>query len=249
MHLKHLAHAVAAATLLATPSFAIDGVSTDFSNGAEGWTGPQGVGGATTIDLVTGTPAPSLRTVFNNFGITFANDDAAWTGDYTTSPFSFSVDVDSQVVGGFFPATRDMVLELRDYDNPPTGFPYVSVFYDLGDISTGSVTPTGGVAGSGFVNLAVTVEDPTQADLPTGWGGYGAENPVTFEPELPAGRTFANVLAGVDEVALTTLTPGFFFSFNDYNVALDNPTITLVPEPTSAMAALIGAGVFLRRRR
>ncbi len=249
MNTTHLSTTLAALALAAAPTLAIDNVTTTFDNGVEGWIGPQGLGGSTGIDGTTGTPAPSFRTVFNNFGISFRNDSADWAGDYTTAPFTFSVDVQSELVGGFFPVIRDMVVEFRDLDNPQNGLPYTSVFYDLADIATGTVTPTGGTASSGFVNLSVAVEDPTQEALPAGWGGYGAEDPVTFEPILPDGRTFANVLAEVDEVVLTTITPGFFFSFNDYNVAIDNPTITVVPEPTTAAVALMAGGLLLRRRK
>jgi hypothetical protein len=37
-------------------------------------------------------------------------------------------------------------------------------------------------------------------------------HPVTFELTLPAGVTFADVLAGVDEFAVTGAVPGFFFT-------------------------------------
>jgi hypothetical protein len=98
------------------------------------------------------------------------------------------------------------------------------------------------------VNYSVTIDDPNSDILPPGWGGFGAEDPDTFEPILPEGVTFADVLSGVDEIAFTTIQPGFFFSFDDYDVTLDNITISTIPAPGSAV--LLGAGgLFAARRR
>ena len=71
--------------------------------------------------------------------------------------------------------------------------------------------------------------DPTQTDLPQGWGGSGDEDPNTFEPILPADRTFADVLAGVDEVVFTTFVPGFFYGFTNFDLQVDNVSVRSVP--------------------
>ena len=87
--------------------------------------------------------------------------------------------------------------------------------------------------------LGVTIDDPTATALPAGWGGYGAEDPVTFEPVLPAGRTFASVLASVDEIRFTTYEPGYFFGFTNFDLRFDNIVVASpVPEPTSLAAAV-----------
>ena len=220
-------------------------ISTTFDGGVtNGWQGPQGLGGSTSIDTTLGNPAPSLRTQFNNFGITFYNDsDPGYVRDYSQAPFTFSVDALTQVVNFFGTATsRDLVLEFRDYDNAGS-YPWVSVWYDLGDL----VDPAVGGTGQ-WESYSVTVTDPTSTTLPPGWGGTGDEDPVTFEPRLPANRTFADVLAGVDEVALTTLTPGFVYGFTDFDVALDNINLTIIPEP-AGLALLVPAAALLMRRR
>jgi len=249
-HLSKLAFAGVVAA--AVPAAAVETITSAFDDGPDGWVGPQGLFGQTEVDGNTGSPAPSFRTEFTDFGITFRNGGPAWAGDYTRAPFAFSVDVESTLIagGGFIPGliVRDFVLELRDYDNPAEGYPYTAVWYDLADIETGQVTPTGGIGQSGFVTLTTLVPDPTSSELPPGWRGAGFEN-ENFEPVLPPGRTFADVLAGVDEVALTTLTPGFFFTSNEYNVAIDNPTLTFIPEPTATLAAVAAGGLALRRRR
>jgi hypothetical protein len=71
----------------------------------------------------------------------------------------------------------------------------------------------------------VTIDDPSMIELPTGWGGYGAEDPDTFEPILPENRTFTDVLAGADAIVFTTFQPGFFFSEAFFQMRLDNITI------------------------
>lgn len=231
-----------------TTTQAANTTTTTFTNSdTQGWTGTGGFGGATFVDLADGNPLPSFRTSFPDFaifGITFANEtNPAFLGDYTHMPFTFSVDAKTRIVGSFTPTVRDLILELRDYDNPPQGFQYVSVFYDLGDLRD----PNAGGSGL-WENNSVSVSDPTQAALPPGWGGTGAEDPVTFEPILPPGRTFASVLAGVDEVALTTFRPGFFYIDLFFDVSVDNISLTFVPEP-GALSLLACAGLLVVRRR
>ena len=243
-----LAPALAAAALLVAPAAFGQTVTTTFDNGVtNGWEGTQGGGGSSFIDATLGNPAPALRTIFNNFGIEFTNNTSPdYVRDYSAAPFTFSVDVLTQNVNFFGQdVSRDLILEFRDFDNTVQGYPYVSVWYDLGDL----VDPD--IGGSGqWETLSVTVADPTATDLPAGWGGYGDEDPVTFEPILPAFRTFADVLAGTDQVVLTTYRPGFFYGFTDFDVAVDNIALTIVPEPASALglAGLAGAALLRRRR-
>jgi hypothetical protein len=211
---------------------------------ASGWEGPQGLGGSTIVDPHLGNPGGSLHTIFNDFGITFSTTtNEAFLGDYTALPVvQLGLDVKTQFLNFFgMDVTREFVVELRDFDNPPDGLPWTSVWYKLGVLDA---------ADAGWHTWSVTIDDTSALDLPPGWGGYGAEDPETFEPELPADRTFASVLAGVDEVAFTTLVPGFFFGFADHDVAIDNVFIKPVPEPsTFALAGLGLAGVAVARLR
>jgi hypothetical protein len=216
--------------------------SVDFSNGPEGWVGPTGPGGATFIDVGDGNGAPSLRTQFNDFGITFRNDsNPAFIGDYTQdASVTFSVDVIARQVSFFgLPAPRVFIIELRDYDNAEPGYPWTSVYYELGVLNEND---------PGWHTWSVTIDDTGSSALPAGWGGYGAEDPNTFEPMLPPGRSFADVLASVDEIALTTMVPGFFFGFTDFDVSIDNITISRVPEPAT-LTLLAAAGLLALRRR
>jgi len=233
------------AAAAALPAAAVTPATTTFEHGTEGWQGPQGSGGVSRITRRAGDPAPAYRTRFEDFGISFVNNtNPDFIGDYTALPavqigldvFTKSIRLTGQQV------TRDLVVELRDYDDPQGGYPYTSVWAVLGTLDA---------AVGGWQHLSVTIADTHAAALPPGWGGYGAEDPVTFEPMLPPGRTFANVLAGVDEIAFTTLVPGYFYAAAKFNVTVDNLSVSAVPEPASALllaAGLAGLG-WLRRAR
>ena len=190
-----------------------------FDAGAEGWVGPAGPGGSTGIVTTGGNPGANMRTVFNNFGISFVNStNPAFRGDFTTAD-SVTISIDVRVENiSFFgsPVSRPWVLELRDTTNPPPGYGWKSVWFLFGPISQ---------AKSGtWRNFSVTF-DPNATARPAGWGGYGAETP-NAEPILPPGTNFRDVLAGVDAMAFTTLQPGFVFGFTDFTVRLDNIRVT-----------------------
>ena len=59
------------------------------------------------------------------------------------------------------------------------------------------------------------------------------------------------MLAGVDEVAFTTLVPGYMYGFTYFDVAVDNISISPVPEPAQGgmlLAGLAGMAALARRR-
>lgn len=215
---------------------------TTFENGLEGWSGPGGQGGATMLDP-GGNPGNALRTVFNDFGVTFRNDsNPDFIRDLSSyNEVTFSVDV--RVNSIFFfsqEVSRPWLVEFRDYDNNDQFYPWDSAWYLL--------TPELSQANnSEWTTFSVTF-DATSAALPAGWNGYGDETPQG-EPILPANRTFSDIMATFDEIAITTLQPGFFFGFTDHDLLIDN--ITLRGVPTPGAATLLGAAglLTLRRRR
>ena len=237
MHTVKPALAPCALLILAAPALASDiSAVVDFESGVDGWSGPSGPGGATNIDPTGGNGGGAgLRTVFNDFGITFrTNTNAAFLGDLSQHA-SVTISVDTRVDDiSFFgtPAPRPWLVELRDYDAAVGGFPWSSVWYLFDNISAAN--------NSNYTTYSVTIADPMSTTLPAGWEGYGAEDPMTFEPILPAGVTFADILSGVDEVVFTTLQPGFFFGFTDFDVTLDN--ITIVRESIEANEFCNGDG-------
>jgi hypothetical protein len=206
---------IVAASLALAPAALADTVVVDFESGAEGWTGPQGPGGVTTIDPANGNPGANMHTVFSNFGIAFKNSSPEFAQDLTQhDSVTLSVDLKVESIDFFgAPVTRPWFVEIRDFDNAEP-YPWVSVWYLFDWVGTADWT-----------TWSVTIDDTSSVDLPAGWGGYGAEDPKTFEPILPEGRTFADVLAGADEIAFSTLLPGFFFGETQFNVRLDNITI------------------------
>ena len=194
-------------------------VVTTFSAGAEGWVGPAGIGGGTTLENEGGNPTHNLRTVFNDFGITFSNEsNAAFIRDLTAyQAVAIALDLKVEDISFFgSPVSRNWLVELRDYDDPEKGFPYTSVWYVFAEVSQALVPD--------WRRFTVVIADPAATGLPGGWGGYGAEDEIG-NPILPPDRTFASVLAGYDEIAFTTLQPGFVFGFTDHTVRIDNLTL------------------------
>lgn len=225
-------------------AFAGDTVTTDFSSGADGWVGPSGPGGATTIEGSGGNDGAYMQTVFNNFGITFSNTtNSAFLGDYTTADeITISMDIRVDYLNFFGQdVSRPWLVELRDVDGATNGYPYNSVWFLFDNVSQAN--------NSDWSTYSVTF-DPNAIDLPSGWGGYGAEDPMTFEPTLPDGVSFSDVLSGVDEIAFTTFQPGFFFGFTDHTIGIDNLSITrTVPAPSALALIGLGGMVGTRRRR
>ena len=217
MNTRTLALAV---SLAVTPNFAASAeeacelVVVTFEEGAEGWVGPNGPGGGTVLEEEGGNPGANLHTVFNDFGITFYNDsNPAFVQDLAVyDQVTIGIDLEVKDISFFgSPTTRPWLVEIRDFQNTPPGYPWVSVWYLFSDVGV-----------SEWTSWEVTITDPSMTELPPGWGGYGAEDPDTIEPILPADRTFSDVLAGADEIVFTTLQPGYFFGFTDFDLRIDN---------------------------
>lgn len=201
---------------VATTFAAADTTIVTFDGNAEGWVGPQGAGGATFIDGKFGNPAPALRTQFVDFGITFRNEtNEAFIGDYTQyDAIDFSIDVFTSELNFLgLPTPRPFVLELIDFDLAPDGYPWISVWVELTILDESN---------PGWHTLTASIADPSAADLPEGW----ATNIDVDNFELPEGVTFADIVSGIDRIQYTTLEPGFFFSSSEFDVSIDNVSIT-----------------------
>jgi hypothetical protein len=93
-------------------------------------------------------------------------------------------------------------------------------------VSVYSVGPPLPQVADGWTTYTWTLPDMSQTALPPGWGGTGDEDPVTFEPRLPPGRNWNNVLNTIDEVRVTTMKPGYFYSANFWEAGFDNVLMT-----------------------
>jgi hypothetical protein len=241
--MKKKALAGIAMTFVSLMATAATGTTTDFSNGDGGWNTGLGYDGTqgTWLDSSVGNGAPVLHTrIVDTFGLNWVNgSNSAFVGDYTKyGAVSLGIDVlanSIQYEGR--EVHRDMVVELRDYDNPYGGMPFTSVWYNLGEI---------GADKGGWQHLSVTIGDTAASALPGGWGGFGGTG---LEPGLPPGRTFADVLAGVDEIAFSTYVPGYLYGWTTYDVAVDNISISPVPEPSSFAMLAGGLGILALARR
>ena len=233
---RALAALVACCTLCS--SVAADTTVVGFDKGdPKGWVGPNGddgFGGGTWVVPDEGNPGWNMSTVFQDFGIPYFNiSNDAFLGDYTDSS-SVTLKIDLRVENLRFFGTnvsRPWLVELRNTSLGSGGYPWASVWFKFAQISTATHGQ--------WTTFSVTF-DPRSTTLPTGWRGTGAEDPVTYEPVLPQGVTFADVLSGVDIIAFTTLEPGMFFGFTDHSFRIDNITVTRVP--ASAPGDLDGDG-------
>jgi hypothetical protein len=128
------------------------------------------------------------------------------------------------------PSNFNLTLELVDYtDNGP-----VSVYY------VGAPLPQ---VIDQWTQFTWTVPDTSATALPPGWRGTGDEDPVTFEPRLPPGRNWHNVLQSVDEFRISTMQPGYFYSSNFWEAGFDN-VLVVVPSPSCGTSDFNGDGDF-----
>lgn len=228
---QYVIAAVTCASLGGVSSLAQSVVQT-FDGGNAGWS----VNSYTTVQPTGGNPGANLR--WPNLASTWwvqlsSNTAREFLGDYTRrgETITMSVDVKSNFVGSNSP--RDLILELRDYENAPAGAGYVSVWIPLGRLSGGAEP---------WRTLQTTF-NPRSTTLPPGWGGTGAYD-FRNRPILPANRTFASVVGSVDEVVFTTARPGVFYLPLGFDVAFDNVRLTEngVVRVTSSDISIEGCG-------
>ena len=212
------------AVLVAAPLFAQSSTVVGFDGGS-----PDGFTGNFFFEAAGGNPDgnahvflqtffPSLRT-----GGVSEPVNANFVGDYSGfAEVTFSLDVRVASITNFFGGEiqRPLGISLIDRDiQGPSGAS--GVFFEFPALSS--------TAQANWTEFSVTISDTNSTALPAGWIGFGDENSMTFEPILPAGATFASVLAGVDEVRITGAVPGFFFTNANYDVRIDNVAVVATP--------------------
>lgn len=204
---------------------------TTFDNGTEGWS----VSGRDNISMLDGRPGANMAVLVEDvWGIDIRNDsNPAFLGDYTRFAEGFEISVDIRFWSINMLGTeveRELVFELKDFDNP-NGYPWTSVWVSLGRITSQVHWDPIPTDPDGWVTYTMQVTDVFAEDLPDGWGGTGDEDPNTYEPTLPASRSFSSVLASVDQISITSLVPGFFYGFTNFDMQVDNIILRPLGDP------------------
>jgi hypothetical protein len=192
-----------------------------FDAGSSGWS----ISGRTGIDSVGGNPGACLGEFLDDVWGAELRTDAPglnvdpFLGNLSRyGPFGISVDIRMDGIfnfnGGRVP--RSLIVEFRDFNPPGSDYPWVSVWTTIGSF-TGQPEP--------WRTFSAHVRVPWSTVLPVNWGGTGAETPLG-EPILPASRTFASVLASVDQVVFSTMVPGYLYAPTDFDCRADNITIS-----------------------
>jgi len=213
--------AILAGACFSAAALAGDGHVVTFDNGPEGWS----VNGAATIIQHGGNPGANLHHVQpDTFGISVrTTTNEHFVTDFTqTGPVKISIDFKVNSITFFgTEVPRDIVLELMDFD-VEGNYPYNSVWFNAGQLPA---------PGTGWVTYEFIIDDVHSSELPEGWGGTGDEDPNTYEPILPAGRTWSDMLQSIDQVQFTTFVPGYMYGFTNYDIQVDNISITpLAPD-------------------
>lgn len=225
--MNHLIHTFSAGLIsIAIGQATAQTTVVDFDAGAQGWNGSSG-----SVITSDGQGNMFMRTIDETFGVQYWNNtNQSFLGDY--SPYeSVTLSVDVQIdkidttnlPDGFtsIPLTRSLVLELRNNTYADGFFDYASVFFVIETNLSSANYPD-------FITLGVTF-DPNAIELPAGWGGFGGSDDANG-PVLPAGATFADIVANVDEVVFTTLVPTEFYLLNFFEFSVDNFSITTITQ-------------------
>ncbi len=224
------------ATAIASAAQALEPTTVTFDRGTEGWSAGSDCG---IVEPHGGLPGAHWNVISQTcdrttyilqpYFILRNERHPAFIGDYTEKgPVRLSVDVDVTEFTYFrfnLPVEEDrqIVFEFIDYDNPyidpETGYswPWTSVIYEAGHLPKRT---------AGWKHFSVEIADPNSAMLPEGWTGFGGPEDDTGFPQLPPGVTFADVMAGVDELQIHAIEPGYFYDLGFvYDLHFDNITI------------------------
>lgn len=187
-----------------------------------------------------GNPGWWLR---NDFLDTFApittttfGVNSPFVGNYRAAGVS-QLSIDARTDHADFGAGgREFSILLRDMNGTPLD-------YDDDDYAyyVGSLVPQ---VGEGWLHYDFAIPSQSTDAVPAGWKGGWAGDGENFRP----GVDWNDVIQSVEQVEFWWLNPSFFAIFQSWDVGIDNPSVTYVPEPAS-LGVLVVAGLLLARRR
>ena len=217
--------------IVATTSTAQNSAHVGFDAGNEGWL----LNGSSQIPDQGGNPGEYIvyPAPVETWGVTLrTTSNPAFVGDFG---FKGDVRIEVDVFVNFItffgaPVPRELLLILHDDD------------VSGNDTNAGVWTRLGTLDGAGmpWTTLSADITDVHGADLPAGWNGIGDMDPVTLQPSLPTGSTWASVLAGIDRVEITTFEPGFLYAFTQFWVGFDNVSIQPLDGTWSDLGSALG---------
>jgi hypothetical protein len=248
--------ALIAMLTIVTGAQAIEPTVVTFDNGVEGWDADPD---CTVIHDDGGNPGAFMNFANNDCeGMWYlrayfdvrTSTNPAFVGDYTAKgPVRISVDVNVNFYDYFswwgppmeVEEYRQLVVEFIDYDHiyvdPDTGhsWPWTSVIYEIDNFQDRT---------AGWKTFQVDIADPNATELPEGWIGFGGpESPTNYMSQLPPDYTFADVMAGVDEIVFHSIKPGYFYSIGFlHDMDFDNITIKELPQECQGQQATVYVG-------
>jgi hypothetical protein len=209
---------VFACGLLASATYGQVVYSEGFNDGPAGWTAT----GGGEVQPVGGNPGGFMWIPYADWYWAELRTEAvpAMTGDLSRygGALEFGVDI--------------RVFQLNNWFNEPmdpSWFPVVFQFVHATEpgVSVYWTGPGMPAIENEWVRYSIQIPDPTSATLPPGWGGTGDEDPVTYMPILPPGMTFAQVMANVGEVRVTTAQPGYMYVPSFWEAGYDNVELSV----------------------
>lgn len=230
MHPMLPAAAIAAAATIAHADVFTDTFE-DGSN-AGGW---HFIQGGDTIEQSGGNPGRYLhQSQYDTFAPQAKAIQGPFVGDYRAM--------------GVTQIGVDAITFHRDFGDP-VGFEFSLLLRDTqgtddvdDDDYTYFVGPEVPLPGQGWKEYLFDV--PANAnDLPAGWKGGWVGDSENFRP----GITWADVMGSVDRVEFWWINPTYFAFLANWDVGIDNASISTVPTP--GVLAVLGLGALASRRR
>ncbi len=220
MTIRNLA-SVLSAPLLVAGATAADTFTDTFeaSQNSAGWT----INGNPNIDDPGGNPGGWLHNPLADTPFPVVRSD---------------VNVPSRFVGnyrdlGVTTISFDARLLWRDWGDP-VGFEMSIMLWDTHGTSDPSdddyayfVGPNVPLMGQGWVHYDFDIPSDDTSALPAGWSGGYFGDPENFRP----GVDWNDVITSVDQVQISWLHPAFFAIFAQWDVGMDNISITTVDAP------------------